>query len=81
MFITACDTSVSDFCLTLSLPIQLPDNIRGKAAEYAPRTWAPATHVGNFMKLLASAFSLVQYWLLWSWGNEPVDGKPCLSSL
>lgn len=43
-------------------PIQFPT---GKTMEDRPSTWAPAI----------PGFSLAQPWLLWTFGNEPVDRR------
>lgn len=49
---TGCSVKVT------SVPIQLPVNVSGIAAEDDPTAWTPATHGEDGMKLLTPSFNL-----------------------
>lgn len=60
----ASNPGVSFLVPALLLLVQLSANMFWKVSESGQRTWAPATHLKDEVRILVPGFNIAQAWLL-----------------
>lgn len=73
------NTGVPVWVMAILLLIQLPINMPWKVGDDGSSSWTSATHIGEPHGVAKLVFCLVQPWLLWPCGSEPMEERSFLA--